>query len=366
MEVERRLWGAIGSGGLSFVASNADYSGTGELNLFSVNNVTFVRGVQNSSTGDVNVVAGWNDEAGFAPTIGPDSGASTPAGHGALDLGFSPPVSFTYDFTRILNAGVANAARYGVNNGVVTVGAAANAASVGSSAGNSNVLGYGVLVTAGDSSDERAQIGYYGASTGNIEVHAKAGGVALTAGSGNWTFAKIGHGLNRATSASSGDILVSTSGMVSLIAGSSTDSFVQIGHGGVTNSANQGLAGDSTEVSAGTGVILRASTGDNAYALIGNGGLASNATMRSDITVTTTGGNIVLDGGLGTGDPGPDDEFAQIGNTGVQSTTANTRGSITVQALAGNVSLNAGGRRCRYYPRLCPDWQWRLGCQWNL
>ena len=87
-------------------------------------------------------------------------------------------------------------------------------------------------------------------------------------------------------------------------------------------------------------VSLEASlSADNSYALIGNGGLASdNSLMQSDITVTTTAGDIVLTGGQGN-----DDQFAQIGNTGVQSATTETEGSITVTALAGKVSLNGAG-----------------------
>ena len=200
-------FGAIGSGGLRLDASNADYSAAGELNLFSVNDVNFDLGVQNAGAGDINVVAGW-DGVGFAPTVGPDSGASTPAGHGQLDLGFSPPVSFTYDFTEILNAGVANAAKFGQNNGEVLIGSNA-AVAVGSRAGNTNVLGYGVTLTGGTANSDRAVIGYYGLgnATGAIDVRAKVGGVSLAAGTGSRALAKIGHGQSAGTdSENSGDI----------------------------------------------------------------------------------------------------------------------------------------------------------------
>ena len=96
--------------------------------------------------------------------------------------------------------------------------------------------------------------------------------------------------------------------------GTGQDSYTQVGHGGHDNRASHGVAADDIVVIAQQGITL---TGGNtagvtigAYAQIGNGGYNADGTKAGDISVTSTVGDITLDGGTQAG------TYAQIGHGG--------------------------------------------------
>ncbi len=313
------------------ISGGVGWSSSGSLALLAHGDILFNAGVQNGGSGNVTAVAGWNGTTGFGGTPGsPQPGTVT----------FS---DFTADTGSYGNAKLSG----GFGSVVITGGA--TRVSVGSASGVTSVAGYGLDLIGGNATDGAAVLGVYGNGTGRIEVSTKEGGVNLTAGDESRAFARIGHGLNRSGSSASGSIDIDTLGSVNLLAGgdaaqatAAQDVFAQIGHGGILSNGNYGAEADLISVNAGTGVTLLASDGDNSYAAIGNGGLATGGLNQGDIIVETSSGDIQLIGSSST-DSTRDDSFAMIGHIRVAA-TGNAYGNIEVTASSGDVLVqsNAG------------------------
>lgn len=278
-----------GTGGnvfIGFTGTNGTYS-WGLSNYTSANtftiataaNLNITSNIANAGTGDVNVIAGWD-------------GQTT-----ALTELTSPTV-------------------YG-GGGNVTIAGNVNNVSVGSAGGSVLVEGFNVNVEADGG---YAQIGYHGASAGNIVVNAQ-NDVTVHGGAGEEQYAQIGNGGYSFEGALGGDIFINANGSVTLTGG---EGYAQIGNGGAE--ANGTISGDiwvTAGISASSeddDIELSAGSGDYGYAQIGNGGDTSNSTNSGNITVSTTGAISLTS----------NSDYAQIGNGGWGSTGGN--GDIKVHA----------------------------------
>ncbi|HET7334582.1 MAG TPA: filamentous hemagglutinin N-terminal domain-containing protein, partial [Rhizomicrobium sp.] len=130
------------------------YSSDHALSLLANGNLGLDASIQNSGSGNINIVAGWDGT--------------------------------TLDSTHFGDAGV-----YGNNSGSVTIGGAGSAGdvAVGSANGATLIAGQNITLNAANG---YAQAGYHGTSGGNITLKAK-GGVTLTGTSSAHT-AQIGNG----------------------------------------------------------------------------------------------------------------------------------------------------------------------------
>lgn len=140
-------------------------------------------------------------------------------------------------------------------------------------------------------------------------------------------FALIGHGGFDGDGAHSGTITVDSVGDVEIRAGLSRESFAQIGLGGMND--NVGNNAGALSVTTATGSLRLfggngGSGGENAYAMLGNGGLNATGSHSGDITVIS-GNEVTLLEGL------RDVAFKLIGHGG-RNADGNHSGSIRVTA----------------------------------
>ncbi|HEY8949011.1 MAG TPA: filamentous hemagglutinin N-terminal domain-containing protein [Rhizomicrobium sp.] len=258
-------------------------------------------GIQNSGTGAINVVAGWD-------------------GH-------------TTNTASLTNAGV-----YGNNGGDVTVFGIFGDVSVGSKGGKTTVLGYDVNVTGGEG---HAQIGFNDTgATGAIDVRA-VHDIFVTGGNADTeceecgpvsAFAQIGNGGAFVTGADGGNINVAAGGNITVTGGNNTFDYAQIGNGGDADIPGTGAQGDTGNINVSAGGTIDV-VGSVDYAQIGNGGWGSNGSTGA--IVVTANGDIEL--------TGADDSswgYAQIGNGG-QYSLGNASGNITV-TTNGTLTLSGG------------------------
>ncbi|MEC5125121.1 hypothetical protein VSU19_00040, partial [Verrucomicrobiales bacterium BCK34] len=285
-------------------------------------NVEFSAGIQNSSSGDVTVIAGWN---GSQYTAGAPGTAET--GNVTFSNFTNNPASF------------GNAS--GAATGAVVVGDGTQTGTVvvGSLGGSTNVAGHSVSMTGGSSNNQFVQFGYRGAGTGAINVHAKGGGVTMQGGTGQTAFAQIGHGGAYAAGAKSGTVTVVSEGAVKLTGGLATtrESYAQIGHGGRSSGGDIGTSAlSNVSVSAGaSSVTLTGGNGENNYAKIGHGGDSAKVSIVGDIAVSGTGVELLA----GTGSAS---RFAsaQIGHGGRDARAGS--GAVTVDAGSGDITMQGG------------------------
>ena len=300
------------AGGLSFDSPHS-------LSFLSENSLIFTASVQNSGTGDINAVAGWDGTTG--------SGAA------GIDVA----------------AVLASSAAYGNNNGNIVLGGtgANTTVSVGTFSGETNVAGHDVDLdgTNGDG----AQIGYLGGGA-HDDIFVRANGnVSLNSYGG---FTQIGNGGPGANGNNGGNITITATGTVSLdgnTGAASDNDYAQIGNGGLNGNDTSGQSGSNSgniTITVGS-VSLTAGDGNNDYAQIGNGGAqtdqASGSSNSGDILITTTSGGVTLTGGS-SGGSNEQNDYAQIGMGGPFSgsdTTNKDTGNITVHS-AGNVTLTGG------------------------
>ena len=299
-------------------------------------NITMLSGYQNSGSGDVTLVAGWD---GVGATF---NGSVTYTGGIFCD-----PVINEGDATFAFN----NCDFFGGpgNDKTLTIGSATQdtRVSVGSAGGTNTFAAAGIELFGGDMANAATQLGLYSdgtAASGKIDVHVKDLGLTLTSGVGNGAFTQIGHGgmlsnpvggVNAAIDISfcaPGDILlkahdtatnsysqighggnnwdgakvgaISIDGArdITLDAGA-RDAGAQIGHGGqgVTDAYGTGIANGQIDVLGTTGkVTLLGGGGLNAVAQIGHGGVALRGTMDGDVNVEAGTGGIQMTGGGGT------------------------------------------------------------------
>jgi hypothetical protein len=269
--------------------------------------------VQNSGTGAINLVAGWD-------------------GHTLA------PASFG-------NTGV-----FGNNSGAVLIGGAhaTSNVAIGSAGGTTSVYAASLALSA---TNGYAQLGFNGSGTGAIFV-AVSGGVTITGGASAGEFAQIGNGGLNTSGNNGGDIGITAGGDLTLAGGAGTDTYAQVGHGGAqSNSNSAGYSNVAPITIAAANVLLNAGSGTASYVQIGNGGFKSGAGLTSG--TATNGGDIMITSAhavtlLANGA----DAYAQIGNGGDQSNlnpaaaaSGVDSGNIVVQApsgAAGAVMLTAG------------------------
>ncbi|HEX4303197.1 MAG TPA: filamentous hemagglutinin N-terminal domain-containing protein [Rhizomicrobium sp.] len=300
------------------IDSDVIVSSTHTLTLLSAGDLDINASIQNSGSGAVNLVAGWDGVSG------------------AAQLG--------------------SAGTFGLNGGSVYMGGegAFGNVYVGSAGGNTAVYTSGLYL---DAVSVNTQLGFNGGgATGIIHVEA-TGDIELDGGNG---FAQIGHGGAGTTGSDSGDINVAAVGTISLNGGAQFNSYAQIGHGGTsandTPSASFIYAGNIDVT--GSAVTLTGGSGSAAYVQIGHGGqdvgndpsVAISEMESGNITVTASAGDVALTAGSDTAG----NAYAQIGHGGAYGgiifsgdpgvlPTHSMTGAITVQAFGGSVSVTATG-----------------------
>jgi filamentous hemagglutinin family protein len=263
------------SGNLT-VVSGGTFNLSGDISLLASDNLTIAAPVQNSGAGNITLVAGW------------DGVSTTPAllvGSGAYGSG--------------------NQSNGSGSQGNVTISGNDNNVSVGSAGGSVLVEGFNVAVRA-DQGGGYAQIGYNGASTGNIVVNAQ-NDVMLYASDDDdgcgACYAQIGNGGYDVSANASGNVTINAGNYVSLNGGAGEEQYAQIGNGGYRF---DGQLGGIVSVQSGGDVTL---TGSGGYAQIGNGGYSFDGTIVGDIFINANG-SVTLTGGEG---------YAQIGNGGAEA-----------------------------------------------
>jgi filamentous hemagglutinin family protein len=283
------------------VYSDISYTSAHTLNLLAGGDIYVAANVQNSGTGAINVVAGWDGTTTNTALFG-NAGV-----YG--NIGGSIYVTSDYDLDP--DEAYSSEAEEGE----------AHAVAVGSAGGATTVAGYDVQVLG---SFGNSQIGYQGTGGGAINVYA-LGGVTLTGGGCSNCYAQIGNGGIGYNGVMSGAVSVHAGGDVTLTSGASVYSYAQIGDGGDSSAGN---AGGGVLVDAGGAVNLY---GGGDYAQIGNGGWAFNGDSSGMVTVDA-GGGVTLTGGSAT-----PYGYTQIGNGG-QSSHGNSSGDVLVES-GGAITL---------------------------
>jgi hypothetical protein len=262
-------------------------------------------------------------------------------------------------------AALAAATDYGANDSGIIIGdlEATDGASLGGATGTTVFGDFVQLV----SNVSTAQLGYNGATTGNINVTATHD-VNLYADDGcgeSGCEAFIGNTDFDETGAVGGNITIAAGGSVSLSADPGCEDFAAawIGNegsvatiggviditaahsvllssaeGGYTQIGNNGFDGDGITVSGDVSVTANGHygirIGGDGSARIGNYVSGDDTTVGGDITVTANDGGIKL---TGSGEY----SLVQIGNEGVGGTIPITGGNVTVAADGGDVELRA-------------------------
>ena len=283
------------------------------LSILSAGDVTVEGELQNSGTGAINLVAGWDGHT-LTPSAFGNSGVFGNNGHTVL-----------------------------IGGGNATAGSA-----VGSAGGTTSVYAASLAVTAANGF---AQLGFSGPGTGALMVDV-TGGVTVTGGSSAGQFAQIGNGGRSKSGNNGGNIGIAAGGDLILSGGAGAEAYAQIGHGGAeSNSNGSGYSNVAPITVSAANLLLNAGSGQAGYAQIGNGGYKSGSGLTAG--TATNGGDITITSGHAVGLQGNGaDAYAQIGNGGSQSNLNPAAaaggvdsGNIVVQApngSAGAVTLTAG------------------------
>jgi filamentous hemagglutinin family protein len=307
------------------------YSSSNSLTILAVSNIALNSTFQNSGSGDITVMAGWDGH-----TLGSASQLES-----------------------------ANA--YGLNDATFTIGGtnAPGDASIGTAGGTMTVLTDNLDI---ESDNGIAQLGYTGAGTGNINVVA-LGNVTVDALTGS--YAQIGNGGSAVAGNVGGAIGVSSSGTI-LVESDATQSNAVIGNiGGATSSESGGIT-------LGANTIDINSVGQESNAFVGNGSVvASTGGATGDIGITsgdlsidasgdgsnafigdgvrfnssgTTGGNIDVNSAtleIVANEPDSATSEARIANRGSGSVVGTydivTTGDIQMSASDGNLAAIGNG-----------------------
>ncbi|HRQ87391.1 MAG TPA: hypothetical protein PLA50_01245 [Bacteroidia bacterium] len=335
--VDAALWALIGAADHVSAGGDATFGGVdltmdqaisgnsaGKINLLATGNLDVRKSVQNSGTGAVSVVAGWDGHTGMSGGL--------PSGE--LDFLAHVPMRI-FDIAPV----IATDASWGNNGGVATVGGGAQTTgvAVGSARGATTVLGDAVKVIGSNTATNGyALVGavpVVGVSpTGAIVVKAREGGVAVEGGNAALTYAQIGHrALGTVIPALSGNILVDSLGSLTLKGGVGLLSSAQIGHG--ANSATANIGGTVT-VKVANDIDAVGGSGGGAYSQIGHGGLFTKGNLHDGIKVDA-GGNVRLSApNLAV------NSYAKIGHgDDVRGTSASLGGTGD---RAGNIELTSG------------------------
>jgi len=314
---------AVTDGDLVVDGSALAYNSTNALDLVATGNTTFLAGLQNSASGSINVAAGWDGSTGLIETINPAV--------------FAPISALAVNFAAIN----ADPTASGNSSSLVRIGDGTQAAgvAVGSRDGETNLLGYGLEVTAGDTiPGAYAQVGFRGTTStliaGEVTIGVKAGGVTLSGSSEDGGFAQIGHGGTGAVAAPiNADLAINFAdgGDFLINGGSGSGAYARFGHGGT--SYNGSIVGDLiTNGEIGT-LALAGGTGVSAYSQFGHGGDGSVGGRNGAIAVTAEEVILAAGDGFRSG--------SQIGHGG-RGAVGNIAGSINVATTAGDIDVTAG------------------------
>ena len=308
--------------------------------------ITLLRSYQNSGTGRVILVAGW-DGGG---TLSPGTVSYAALGGGGFNYCLPSITAGRRDVDFTNGASFGNEIDGGdALFGTVTIGSADqnNPVVVGSRGGDTVILGYGLTVAAGDSVGAYSQIGFRpnasGAVASDINIRLKQGGLTLAGGTAGGTaaFAQIGHGgaTTSATGILEGDITIdfSNPGALQLSGGANPFAYAQIGHGG-GNARGSEFRGDIS-IRGASDVGLIAGTLTATYAQIGHGGYSTDVNQSGKIEVFSLG-EINLSATPPASPATAFSAYALIGHGD------DVRGTIAVFAgtgtRAGNVQVGAG------------------------
>ncbi|MEC5125835.1 hypothetical protein VSU19_03680 [Verrucomicrobiales bacterium BCK34] len=291
--------------------SAANYSGDGP-------GVTFANKSGVSGASDISISAGGSINV----LSGANSDSYAAIGHGGSS--FQIGVSANVDYGTAID---------GADISVVT------------SSGDILVDGNSVAGASVDAARRYAAIGHHGVDAGfnaygDVEVHATGGAVTLAGGEATDSFAQIGHGsagdFIEAQSSLSGNICVIADNGISLTSvNSGLRSYTQIGHGAFGLEGD--FSGDITVATTGGDVVLTGgalSTGQ--YAQIGHGGSGANGALSGDIEVAAVAGDLTV---TGSNDA---TNYAMVGHGAGDGSSAGTRGG-GVQLLAGDVLSAVNG-----------------------
>ncbi len=301
------------------VWNDLDYNSSNTLSLLSEGDIDVFANIQNSGTGDINLVAGW------------DGTTRNPAHFGDAGVygnnGGSVFVTSDSDFDPGDTLAQEEDPEYEDIDEVYDV-------SVGSKKGTTSVYGKNIELLGYYAV---SQIGYAGAGTGDIVVGA-TGNVKLIGGTSEGEaagFAMIGNGAMNSNTDPGGNITVNAAGNITLDA-QYEGSSAQIGNGGSFTAAD---ASGDISVTAGQTLSLLAEDFATS-AQIGNGGLGAEGDFSGTIDVNArnvlldSSGSLLtetLDAGSGT----------QIGNGGLFS-IGNASGNVTVNAT-NSLTLDSEG-----------------------
>ena len=281
------------------IDDDIDYASANTLTILTAGNLTVSGNIQNSGTGNITLLAGWN------PSVAPSS-ALTASG------------------------------AYGNNNATITIGgsSAGGNSAVGSARGVTTILTKNLNVSAVKGT---AELGYSGPSSGNIIVNA-TGNIAV-AGKSSSVFAEIGN-LGISNQAVSGNITIADAGSFTLTNGI-------LGNIVLGNTVATGKVGlTAASLTASGASLLSGNSADitltGAGAGVGSSGNALN-TVVGAIAIQTNNGSVFLAApqnalSIGVGSRGI--------NLGSGSLTLTTGGSITqtaaIKAAAVNLSATSG------------------------
>ncbi|HWA29960.1 MAG TPA: hypothetical protein VG867_02625 [Rhizomicrobium sp.] len=268
------------------IDNGANYSSPYSLSVLSAGDLLISGNLQNSGSGNITLVAGWN------PNVAP-ANVSTTAG------------------------------AYGNNNAVITIGGASAAgnAAVGSKGGTTTVLTDLLDV---DSENGYAQVGYHGTGGGDIVVSA-LGAIAITAND-VYSAAQIGNGGINVTGKITGNISVTSKSGGIVVTTLADGSVASIGNMGGLNSSQSGNI--TVNTNGGALALVADNPGIDAFsfARIGN--------FATDDTTGKSTGDIVINAGAMSLEASGGASFAEIGDGSFH--TGNNTG-----AVSGNITINA-------------------------
>ena len=306
---------------------------TGGFVMMTGGSLEMLSSYQNSGTGSVTLVAGWDGSGAFA------GGDVTFNGGDFCDPSIAGPNAGT-DFN--------NCDTFGNNDATLVIGNAAQtgAVRVGSRAGANTFAGHGLVLNASAATaDASGQLGFFGNGsgtlTGAIDIYLKGGGLDLNAGT-TGAFAQIGHGGTGSTAASANaaiSISFCEPGAVNLNSGDGIGAYTQIGHGGVALGASRAgdiyIGGNNAGDFAGA-ISLNAGSAAESYSHIGHGGRGANGSTRGDIRLESAG-LVSVNGGTNL------DAYAQVGHGGHENRANHgVAGDEIVVIGGGGITLAAG------------------------
>lgn len=321
----------IGDGAQSVI-----YDSANNLSILSGGDLTINAGIQNIGAGAIGLLAGWNNSGSTAAIAPLAAGLHTNAMPVLGDLALP-------NFSSIDITGPVAASEFGVDNAVARIGDGTQITgiSVGSRNGVTEILGDSIEVTGGAANDAFAQLGYFSpdATTdtttidGTLNLSSGAGGITVAGGSGENTFAQVGHGGILAGPAIDANISVRLTEAGALLVSGGSDEFAygQFGHGGAGYVGD--LAGSIVIDENVTTATVQGGDATNAYAQLGHGGAESEGSKTGAITLEAE--SVLVDGGsqgLASG---------QIGHGG-NASTGTLEGALSVTSTVGDVTVTGG------------------------